>query len=270
MPKVKLKLKGRPGWHIECSAMSMKYLGEHFDIHTGGIDNMFPHHENEIAQSEAATGKRFVNYWMHCRHLIVEGKKMSKSLGNFYTLRDLLKRGYNGRQIRYLLLSTHYRQELNFTSEGLEAIKNTLQRLDDFILRLNEIKNKSKEKDNGKIDDLIKKTKSNFEKNMDDDLEISNALATIFNFINKIYKLKISKNDAKRIEELMYDFDRVLGVIKREEEKIPKEIKELIEKREKMRGEKNYKLADKIRNELKEKGIILEDTPQGVRWKRVS
>ena len=255
--------RGRPGWHIECSAMSMKYLGRHFDIHTGGVDNIFPHHENEIAQSEAATGKKFVNYWLHCKHLVVEGRKMSKSLGNFYTLRDLLEKGYSGRQIRYLLLGTHYRQELNFTFKGLDAAKNTLQRLDDFMLRIGEMKNKGNEKDNKKIKNLIKKTRENFEKNMDDDLEMSKALASIFNFINKLYKLKLSKNDAKKIEKLMYEFDKVLGVIKKEKEILS------AEKREKARKEKNYVLADKIREQLKEKGILLEDTPQGVRWKKI-
>lgn len=262
--------KGRPGWHIECSAMSMKYLGEHFDMHTGGVDNIFPHHENEIAQSEAATGKRFVNYWLHSRHLIVDGKKMSKSLGNFYTLRNLLEMGYNGRQIRYLLMSAHYRKELNFTFEGLEASKNTLQRIDDFMLRLDELANKSNERDNAKADALIKKTKGDFERYMDNDLEIAKALAALFNFINRVYKLKISKNDAEKIKKLMLEFDKILGVVKKTEEKIQKEIKEQIEKREKARKEKNYQLADKIRDGLKEKGILLEDTPNGVRWKKTT
>ncbi|MEM7825323.1 MAG: cysteine--tRNA ligase, partial [Candidatus Aenigmatarchaeota archaeon] len=132
--------KGRPGWHIECSAMSMKYLGETFDIHTGGVDLIFPHHENEIAQSEAATGKKFVKYWLHAEHLIVEGRKMSKSLGNFYTLRDLIGKGYNPISIRYLLLSTHYKQQLNFTFESLESAKNTVESLFNFLLKLKEIK----------------------------------------------------------------------------------------------------------------------------------
>ena len=156
MPKIKLKLKGRPGWHIECSAMSMKYLGESFDIHSGGVDLIFPHHTNEIAQSEGATGKRFVKYWIHNEHLLVNGRKMSKSLGNFFTLRDLLKKGHSPMAIRYVLLSTHYRQQLNFTEESLKSAENTIQRLNDFMLKLGEAK---ESKSNKKVSELISKTK---------------------------------------------------------------------------------------------------------------
>ena len=148
--------KGRPGWHIECSAMSMKYLGEHFDIHAGGIDLVFPHHENEIAQSEAFSGKKFVNYWFHNEHLLVDGKKMSKSLGNFFTLRDLLNKGFNPIAIRYLLLSANYRVQLNFTEEAVKSSENAIQRLNDFMIKLKEIKDN---KDNKNIPKLILKTK---------------------------------------------------------------------------------------------------------------
>ena len=171
--------KGRPGWHIECSAMSMKYLGETFDIHTGGVDNIFPHHENEIAQSEAATGKKFVNYWLHCAHLLVNNEKMSKSKGNFYTLRDLLKKGYNPVAIRYLLLTTHYRDPLNFTEKSLKAAENTIKNYNGFYSSLGFFK-ESKEED---IEKEIERARNCFIENLDDDLNISPALASIFNLI---------------------------------------------------------------------------------------
>ena len=261
---------GRPGWHIECSAMSMKYLGNHFDIHAGGVDLIFPHHENEIAQSEASTNKKFVNYWVHNEHLLVDGHKMSKSLGNFYTLRDLLDKGYNPKAIRYLLLSVHYRMQLNFTEEAIKAADNAIQRLNDFMIKLKEVKNNTKNKE---IEKKIQKTKKEFEKAMDDDLNISIALSHIFEFVKEINTLlmdtKIGKNNAKKIIKTMMEFDKVLGIFGEKEEKLPSEIKRLIEEREKARKEENFIKADKIRNQLKEKGIILEDTKEGVRWKRV-
>src|SRR5262249_24560696 len=178
--------EGRPGWHIECSAMSLKYLGETFDIHVGGVDNMFPHHENEIAQSEAYTGKRFVKLWMHSEHLLVDGKKMSKSLGNFYTLRDLLNHGFTGRQVRYMLLHTHYRTQLNFTLAGLEAVKHSLQRLDDFIQRLQEIKSEGEE---GSATSFLNQAETLFKEALADDLNISAALAALFDLIREINTL---------------------------------------------------------------------------------
>lgn len=264
--------KGRPGWHIECSAMSMKYLGKTFDIHTGGIDLIFPHHENEIAQSEACTGKKFVNYWLHNEHLIVNGKKMSKSFGNFYTLRDLLDKGYDPIAIKYVLLSTHYRQQLNFTFKDLEAAKNTLEKLKDFMQRLQEIEGDEK---NPNVLKLTLKAKTGFERAMDNDLEISSALAAIFNFIKEINKLisanKISKKDAELVYDQMLKFDSVLGLNldKTEKEELTQEEKQLIEDRETARGEKDFEKADQIRDKLRKKGILLEDTKQGVRWKRV-
>jgi len=262
--------KGRPGWHIECSAMSMKYLGNHFDIHAGGVDLIFPHHENEIAQSEASSKKKFVNYWFHNEHLLVDGHKMSKSLGNFYTLRDLLKKGYSPRAIRYLLLSANYRVQLNFTEEAVKAAENSVQRLKDFMIKLKEIKN---EINNKKIDKIIQKTKVHFQEAMDDDLNISIALSNIFTFITKINTLvmenKIGKNNAKKIIKFMMEFDKVLGILEEKEEKLSPELKRLIDEREKTRKEKNFIKADKIREELKKKGIILEDTQEGVRWKRI-
>lgn len=261
--------KGRPGWHIECSVMSTKYLGETFDIHCGGVDLIFPHHTNEIAQSESATGKKFVNYWMHCEHLLVENKKMSKSLGNFYTLRDLIKKGYSGKEIRYLLLSSHYKQQLNFTFKALDAAKNTLQRLQDFIDKL-----KTTEGKDSNTKTTISKVKKDFESAMDDDLNTPNALSKIFNFIREINTLisqnKIGKENKKDILNLMKKFNKVLGVIDFEEKTIPEEIKQLIEKRESARKDKDWETADKLRNQLKEKGILLEDTKQGVQWKQIS
>lgn len=259
--------KGRPGWHIECSAMSMKHLGETFDIHTGGIDLIFPHHENEIAQSEAATGKQFVRYWIHNEYILVDGKKMSKSLGNFYLLRDLLAKGYDPKAIRYLLLSTHYRQPLNFTLEGIDAAKSAVERIQNFIDHLNSIK---KNKDNKKVTLFIKKVKKEFEEHLDFDLNISSALASIFEFLNEIYKIGISKKDAQKIIRVMKEFDSVLGILDFEKQKLDKKIEEMVEEREYARKKKEWAKADKIRAELKEQGIILEDTPEGVRWKKIS
>ena len=263
--------KGRPGWHIECSAMSMKYLGETFDIHCGGVDNIFPHHENEIAQSEAATGKQFVRYWLHNEYLLVEGRKMSKRFGNYYTLRDLLAKGYDPKAIRYLLMSTHYRQQLNFTFEGLEAAKNAVDRLTNFVYRLLDADG---EGCGEKIGLLMESVQKRFEEAMCDDLNIAVALAAIFNFVREVNKLmddnKLSRGEAEQVYELMMRFDKVLGVIgkvKKEEEKLPKEAEELIRKREEARKVRDWETADRIRERLKAMGVIVEDTPQGVKWR---
>lgn len=263
--------KGRPGWHIECSAMSMKCLGEHFDIHAGGVDLIFPHHENEIAQSEASTKKKFVNYWFHNEHLLVDGHKMSKSLGNFYTLRDLLNKGYNPKAIRYLLLSANYRVQLNFTEEAVKAADNAIQRLNDFMIKLKEIKNNI---NNKQIEKLIQKTKKQFEEAMNDDLNVSIALSHIFEFVKEINILmmenKIGKNNSKKIINFMNKIDKILGILEEKGEKLSPELKKLINEREKARKEKDFAKADRIRTELKQKGIILEDTKDGVRWKRIN
>ncbi len=261
--------KGRPGWHIECSAMSMKYLGETFDIHCGGIDNMFPHHENEIAQSEAATDKPFVNYWMHNEHLQVEGKKMSKSFGNFFSLRDLLSKGYDPTLIRYLLISTHYRQQFNFTFEGLEAAKASVERLRNFVRRLHEVEGKT---GTNKVATLTTKLEACFGGSMDDDLNIGIALSSLFDFVREINGLLdanlVSKQEASEIGGLIMRIDDVLGVIGKveTEEALPSDIDELVQKRETARKTKNWKEADAIRVQLKSMGILLEDTSQGVRW----
>jgi len=263
--------KGRPGWHIECSAMSMKYLGETFDIHTGGVDNLFPHHENEIAQSEAATGKKFVNYWLHCEHLLVEGKRMGKRFGNYYTVKDLIdKLGHDRHAVRYLLMSTHYRQQFNFTFEGLEAAKGAVERLANFVYRLQNVDSKN---GGGKVGALIEHVKSDFCDAMDDDLRVGDALAALFDFVrevnNLIDKNMLSKEEADEVYELTLGFDNVLGVVGdiRKERKLPKEAEELIRKREEARKTKDWKTADQIRAQLKAMGIAIEDTDQGLHWR---
>lgn len=265
--------KGRPGWSIECSAMSMKYLGETFDIHTGGVDNIFPHHDNEIAQSEAATGKKFVNYWLHNEHLLVEGERMGKSLRNFITMRDLLRDGHDPRAVRYLLLSTHYRKQLNFTFEGLKAADNALQRLRDFMERLQEVE---ETKDDGVTREIVDETRKDFEEALDDDLDINGALAAVFNLVRKANILvdqgKLGRSGAKQMKSLMLDFDQVLGVLgevgEEKEEKLPENVRSLIQTREEAREAKDWKTADAIRERLRKMGLTLEDTPEGVKWKR--
>ena len=261
--------KGRPGWHIECSAMSMKYLGETFDIHCGGVDNIFPHHENEIAQSEAATGKKFVNFWMHNEHLQVEGKKMSKRFGNFYTLRDLLVKGHDPIAIRYLLMSTHYRQQFNFTFDGLEAAKGAMDRLRNFVRRLTDTDGNES---GGKVATSISKVEVCFSGSLDNDLNIGNALASLFDFVREINNLldsnMVSKAEATEVGSLMMRFDEVLGVIGKVEveEALPADIDALVQKREEARKAKNWREADTLRAQLKAMGIMLEDTAHGVRW----
>ena len=263
--------KGRPGWHIECSAMSMKYLGDALDIHTGGVDNMFPHHENEIAQSEVITGKRFVKYWLHNEHLLIKGERMGKSLKNFYTLRDLLKMGYEPNAVRYLLISTHYRKQLQFTLEGLDAAENALQRLYDFLERLGEAKGN----DGENVEELIERARDGFQKSLDDDLDINGALTFMFNLVKEGNVLadqgKLDGVGARKIKNLMMNFDKVLAIFSRiKEEKdveLPSQLKELIEEREDARQKKDWKTADALRNKLEEKGVILVDTPEGVKWR---
>jgi len=267
--------KGRPGWHIECSAMSMKYLGESFDIHTGGVDLIFPHHENEIAQSEGATGKRFVRYWLHNEHLLVDGQKMAKSLGNFFTLRDLLKKGHNPKAIRFLLLSAHYRAKLNFTDEALKSAGETVKGIENFVA---ELQNAKAGKEKPEIKKLSEKARKEFEKAMDDDLNMPLALKSMFDFMKEVNILAqdgISEKDSKLILGLIFDFDRILGLGLKEigkvwhsAEEAGPEIRGLIEKREAFRAQKKWKEADAVRDSLKKKGIIVEDTEKGPRWKK--
>lgn len=262
--------KGRPGWHLECSVMSMKYLGETFDIHSGGVDLMFPHHENEIAQSEGATGKRFVNCWLHGKHLIVEGRKMSKSMGNFYTLRDILEKGYSGVAVRYLLIATHYRQQLNFTFEGLDAAARSLERYNDFVANLADFTGEGDS--SGEAQTAIDKAKSGFEEAMDSDLNISEALGVIFDFVREINRLKadsrLSAGERDKALDFIKGIDTVLNFNFGMSDEIDSEIEELMSKRSEARQNRDFALADKIRDQLMEMGIVLEDTPQGVKWKR--
>ncbi|MGQ9673350.1 MAG: cysteine--tRNA ligase [Candidatus Aminicenantales bacterium] len=283
---------GRPGWHIECSAMSSKYLGETFDIHCGGIDNIFPHHENEIAQSEALSGKTFVRYWLHCHHLVVDGEKMSKSRGNQYNLRDLLSRKVDPLALRFLLLSTHYRKTLNFTFEALSQAENSLQRIKDFIYEL-----RTRPLEAGKTDLIFKwieQAKQRFIKGLSDDLNISLSLTALFDLIRKVNILmaekKLGQDGARAVLDLLHNLDQVLavlptaegGLIKEDilerlaqsekpgrsgEIPLPADVIEKIVRRFRARAAKDYEQADEIRRDLVEQGILLEDTREGVRWK---
>lgn len=273
--------RGRPGWHIECSAMAMKHLSNAFaqqfdpaafitfDIHTGGVDNAFPHHEDEIAQSEAVSGKTFANYWLHCEHLLVEGKKMSKSLGNFYTLRDLVNKGYDPLAIRYLLMANaHYRQQLNFTFEALEAAKNSVKRIQEFMVKL---KTAHPGKKNVHVKKHIDKLLKEFEKALDEDLNINVAMSHVFEFMRiingEIAEGKITSEGVPSIEETMKSIDTVLGLLK-EEGTLDEEIESLIAQRNEARKRKDFKESDRIRDELKAKGILLDDSGSKTVWKR--
>lgn len=264
--------KGRPGWHIECSAMAMNLLGETIDIHVGGVDNIFPHHENEIAQSEAYSCCRFVKHWLHAEHLLVDHKKMSKSLGNFYTLRDLLNRGYTGPQVRYMLLQTHYRTQLNFTFPGLAGAAATLERLSDFIRRLRAICDEKMNK--ALVLPLLEKAMEQFTFHLADDLNISPALAALFELVREINALcdqeKIGVSEAKDILDFLAKIDQVLGVLplNQEEEVVPPELEVALKKRESARLEKNWKVADECRDLIYARGYLIEDTPQGARLKK--
>ena len=263
---------GRPGWHIECSAMAMKLLGETIDIHCGGVDNMFPHHENEIAQSECCSGHRFVHHWVHVEHLLVDHKKMSKSLGNFYTLRDLMARGYSGKEVRYLLISTHYRTQLNFTMQGLDAAKTSLQRIEALVARLRSIE-ASDESPQALTQLLIDADKA-FKTALEHDINSSAALAALFDLVRDLNVLAdtgtLTQVGAERALHLLEKWDSVLGVLplKPVELKIPSELQEMLQKRETARKEKNFSISDQMRDQILERGYLIEDTPQGARLKK--
>ncbi len=267
---------GRPGWHLECSAMSMKYLGRTFDIHTGGIDNMFPHHEDEIAQSEAANSCKFVNYWLHCEHLTIDKKKMSKSLGNFYTLRDLLNKGYSGKEVRWALIGTHYRSKLNFNLGLCDQARSTLKKFADFFGRLKALPQGTagKEEAAGLAADADKK----FADAIGDDLNIAEALSAVFT-LERAVNTALASNSFQSeaggvILEQFRRFDRVLAVFdvdaaaSEEAEDVPAGIMALAQKRIEARKAKDFKTADEIRDSLKAQGWVIIDTPQGMKVKK--
>ncbi len=263
--------RGRPGWHIECSAMSMKYLGETFDIHAGGVDLIFPHHENEIAQSVGGTGKPFVRYWIHFEHLKVEGETMSKSKGNYYTFRDLQAKGFSPEAIRYFLLSVPYRKQLNFTFDALRGAEKTVEGLRDFLARLDEAKTEPGRND--ELGDATGRALKEFEEAMDDDLNTSVALAAVHNLtreVNTALAKHILREDNKReVIRAIERFDSILNVFGRpEQEMLDQEIQRLIDERQEARRRRDFARADEIRGRLAQRGIVLEDTKDGVRWKR--
>jgi len=258
--------EGRPGWHIECSAMSMKVLGESFDLHLGGEDLKFPHHEDEIAQSEVATGKPFVKHWLHGAHLLVEGKKMSKSMGNFFTLRDLLEKGHTGREVRYLLLTSHYRETFNFTLDGLSGARTALARIDECIGKLRELAGKATVAPESKL-------LEQFSSALADDLNISAAWASVFKWVTEINKRlaenSLSASDAAAALAAWEKVDSVLGIGVKTETEIPAEISALADERTAAKKAKDFKRSDAIRDELKAKGWVIEDTPKGVKLKKL-
>ena len=269
--------EGRPGWHIECSAMSMAELGETFDIHLGGEDLIFPHHEDEIAQSEAATGKPFVRYWLHVKHLLVNGEKMSKSKRNDYTINELVEKGYPGSAIRILLISAHYRRELNFTFEGLDQAKDSVRRLQTFQERLETTA--PTDASNSALTEAARKALADFEAALDDDLNTSAALAAVFDFVREgnaaLDQSSAKDEDLALARRTLARLDDVLGVLALAAEeagsvdsKLAEWVESMIAERQAARGRRDFKRADEIRKELTEAAIVLEDTPAGTRWKR--
>lgn len=264
---------GRPGWHIECSVMAMKYLGETIDIHTGGVDLVFPHHENEIAQSEALTGKPFARYWLHAEHLMVEGQKMSKSLGNFYTLRDLVEKGYSPEAIRYLLVSAPYRKQLNFTFDGLKAAATSIERLRNFDLRLQN--GRFGEGANAAMEERAAAAVAAFHAGLDDDLNTADALAAVFEYIREANTAMdaggFAAGNAASARRVLDEFDAIFDVLKPTEKAgalSDGDIEALIAERTAAKKGRDFARADGIRKELLDKGVVLEDTKDGVRWKR--
>ncbi len=266
---------GRPGWHIECSVMAMKYLGETLDIHTGGVDLTFPHHENEIAQSEAITAKPFVRYWLHAEHLMVEWQKMSKSSGNFYTLRDLLAQGYQPEAIRYLLASVPYRKKLNFTFDGLRAAATAMERLRNYKLRLETAR--FAEGASEAMAQAAGKAREAFDRSLDDDLNTAEALGVVFEFVRETNAAmdtgEFKAGNVAAAGEFLAHFDSVFDVLRpasKEGAISDAEVDSLIAERTEAKKSKNFARADEIRKLLVGKEVILEDTKDGVRWKRKS
>ena len=262
--------KGRPGWHIECSVMSTKILGNEIDIHAGGVDLIFPHHENEIAQTEAVTKKQFVRYWIHAEHLIVEGKKMSKSEGNFFTLRDLLDKGYDANHIRFLLIASHYRSQLNFTFDGIKQAKENIDRIQESYSKV-----KSLETETGcnrVLSEITKVSIDSFEDAMDDDLDMPVALASIFRFVRDLNKYlddnEVLEENKSEVLDYFKKINSILGVLSNETIRLDDEVMQLIKERDEAREKKDWKKSDKIRDELSKRGYVVEDTEKGTRIKR--
>lgn len=268
--------EGRPGWHIECSVMSKKYLGEEIDIHAGGEDLVFPHHENEIAQSEACNGKPFARYWMHNAFLNIDNKKMSKSLGNFFTVRDITEK-YDPMVLRFFMLSAHYRSQLNFSADLMEAAKNSLERIKNSESRMIELiknaKDGSMTAEEKKNLSAAKEFMKKYEAAMEDDFNTADAISAMFELVKFMNTSATSENSKEYLEALnkeLLTMADILGIkLTVEEEILDSEIEQLIEKRQNARKNKDFALADEIRNTLLEKGILLEDTREGVKWKRV-
>ncbi|MEE1197386.1 MAG: cysteine--tRNA ligase [Lachnospiraceae bacterium] len=266
---------GRPGWHIECSVMSKKYLGEEIDIHAGGEDLVFPHHENEIAQSECCNGKIFARYWMHNAFLNIDNKKMSKSLGNFFTVRDIQEK-YDLQVLRFFMLSAHYRSQLNFSAELMEASKNALERIVTAENRLKDLLKNAKTEDANEAEaalmEAAKEYTAKFDEAMDDDVNTADAISAIFELV-KFANTNTDENSSKVfVEALKQQLEELCGIlgliVDKEEEMLDQDIEDLIAERQAARKAKNFARADEIRNLLLEKGIILEDTREGVKWKR--
>jgi cysteinyl-tRNA synthetase len=261
---------GRPGWHIECSAMSMAYLGQTFDIHTGGIDLIFPHHQDELAQSEAATGETFVHYWLHCAHLQMGGQKMSKSLGNIDRVGDVLGRGISPRALRLALISAHYRMALSFGDDSLAAASSAIDRLDALLAALATYRDDCP--DDATLPALLAGTRSAFEAALDDDLNISPALAAVFELVRELNRRidarQLSTADAGRATDFLRDLDRVLGIAPVAGETLDAELQKLLDDRAAARAGRDWSASDHLRSVLSERGILVEDTRDGQRWRR--
>jgi cysteinyl-tRNA synthetase len=276
--------KGFPGWHIECSAMSRKYLGEVFDIHTGGEDNIFPHHECEIAQSSGGEGRIFARYWLHRRHILSEGRKMAKSEGNFYTVRDLLDRGFGGLEVRYALISAHYRSQLNFNLDGLRAAAQAVRKLREFRANMESLPERADTGDEvARVERLRRFSDASFRESMDDDLNVSAALASVHTFVSEAYKTCRSRAGGERAAALLLEWDRVLGVLEPVRETdgaaggvgpdrgpgpSDEAIEALVRERDAARRAKDFATADGLRARLEGMGVVLKDSPAGTRWHR--
>lgn len=269
--------EGRPGWHIECSVMSMKYLGETLDIHGGGPDLIFPHHENEIAQSEAATGKPFARFFMHVGYLNINNQKMSKSLGNFFTVRDILKK-YRPEVLRFFMLSSHYRSPINFSEDLMQQAKNSLERLYNGLYNMEHLEKSTQDRDispeEAQYLEKLQNHKNKFIEAMDDDFNTADAIASLFDIVRE-FNISVNESSSRRIitqtKEMLISLGEILGLFEKfsKTQLLDEEIEKKIQERQEARKAKNFALADKIRDELKAQGIILEDTPSGVRWKRM-